>query len=196
MLLPTIIAGLIAYFDRALGANLLYRFERPQYAEIRRQFVTGPKVIVGQELEMSAVYGAEHLLRMLGECGRLRRRMGFRAYSCRSVDASNGFKLEHGSGERRSRARLRERAPGVRGLQRCSMYMSHPLLCLCAAGCSTRKTGYLSRSMSLRVSSIRAYRARSTRVWVGVAVMVDYFLAPVRRCRRTAAVLPWHLAGL
>ncbi|KAJ3480362.1 hypothetical protein NLI96_g8407 [Meripilus lineatus] len=64
-LLPTIIAGLQTYFDRALGANLLYRFERPQYAEMRRRYVTGPTVIVGQEKEMSSVYGAEHLLRML-----------------------------------------------------------------------------------------------------------------------------------
>ena len=66
VLLPTIIAGLQTYFDRALGANLLYRFERPQYADIRRQYITGPKVIVGQEKEMSSIYGAEHLLRMLG----------------------------------------------------------------------------------------------------------------------------------
>jgi mortality factor 4-like protein 1 len=61
-----VIAGLQTYFDRALGANLLYRFERPQFAEIRRQYVTGQTVIVGQEKDMSAVYGAEHLLRMLG----------------------------------------------------------------------------------------------------------------------------------
>lgn len=65
-LLPTIVAGLQTYFDRALGANLLYRFERTQYADIRKQYVTGPTVVVGQEKEMSAVYGAEHLLRMLG----------------------------------------------------------------------------------------------------------------------------------
>jgi mortality factor 4-like protein 1 len=45
---------------------LLYRFERPQYAEIRKKYVTGPNVVVGQEKEMSAIYGAEHLLRMLG----------------------------------------------------------------------------------------------------------------------------------
>ncbi|KZT01680.1 MRG-domain-containing protein [Laetiporus sulphureus 93-53] len=64
-LLPTLIAGLQTYFDRALGANLLYRFERPQYAEIRRKYVTGPTVKVGEEKEMSAIYGAEHLLRML-----------------------------------------------------------------------------------------------------------------------------------
>lgn len=66
LVVPTIISGLQVYFDRSLGANLLYRFERPQYAETRRQYVTGPKVIVGQEKEMSAVYGAEHLLRMIG----------------------------------------------------------------------------------------------------------------------------------
>ncbi|OBZ73170.1 Chromatin modification-related protein EAF3 [Grifola frondosa] len=65
ILLPTIVAGLQTYFDRALGANLLYRFERPQYAEIRKKYVTGPTVIVGQEKEMSSIYGAEHLLRML-----------------------------------------------------------------------------------------------------------------------------------
>ena len=66
VLLPTIVAGLQTYFDRALGANLLYRFERPQYAEIRKKYVTGPTVQVGQEKEMSAIYGAEHFLRMLG----------------------------------------------------------------------------------------------------------------------------------
>lgn len=65
-MLPTIVSGLKCYFDRSLGANLLYRFERQQYAEIRKQYITGPKVIVGQEKVMSAVYGAEHLLRMIG----------------------------------------------------------------------------------------------------------------------------------
>ncbi|KAF7795288.1 hypothetical protein EIP86_006442 [Pleurotus ostreatoroseus] len=64
-LLPTLLAGLTTYFDRALGANLLYRFERPQYADVRRRYVTGPAVVVGQEREMSKIYGAEHLLRML-----------------------------------------------------------------------------------------------------------------------------------
>ena len=66
LVLPTILSGLQCYFDRALGANLLYRFERPQYAEIRKQYWTGPKVVAGQEKEMSQIYGAEHLLRMLG----------------------------------------------------------------------------------------------------------------------------------
>ncbi|KAK2459842.1 hypothetical protein APHAL10511_008163 [Amanita phalloides] len=65
LVLPTIVSGLKCYFDRSLGANLLYRFERQQYADVRKKYITGPKVIVGQEKAMSAVYGAEHLLRMI-----------------------------------------------------------------------------------------------------------------------------------
>ena len=29
-----IVEGLVTYFDHALGARLLYRFERPQYGEL------------------------------------------------------------------------------------------------------------------------------------------------------------------
>ncbi|RDB22352.1 Chromatin modification-related protein EAF3 [Hypsizygus marmoreus] len=65
LLIPSIISGLVAYFDRSLGANLLYRFERPQFAEVRKKYKTGQQVIIGQEKEVSAVYGAEHLLRMI-----------------------------------------------------------------------------------------------------------------------------------
>ncbi|KAF8452049.1 MRG domain-containing protein [Boletus edulis BED1] len=65
LVLPTIISGLTVYFDRSLGANLLYPFERPQYVEIRKTYVTGPTVKVGQEKDMSSIYAAEHLLRML-----------------------------------------------------------------------------------------------------------------------------------
>jgi mortality factor 4-like protein 1 len=67
IVIQTVVDGFQAYFDRALGANLLYRFERPQYAEVRKNYWTGPKVVIGNEKEMSHVYGAEHLLRMLGE---------------------------------------------------------------------------------------------------------------------------------
>jgi len=63
--LPHIISGLQTYFDRALGANLLYRFERPQYAAIRKRYITGPNVKPGTEVDMSTVYGSEHFLRML-----------------------------------------------------------------------------------------------------------------------------------
>ena len=66
-LLPTIVSGLQLYFNRALGQNLLYRFERPQYAEQRKKYITGSHVVVGTEKEMSELYGAEHFLRMLGK---------------------------------------------------------------------------------------------------------------------------------
>ncbi|KAI0037041.1 MRG-domain-containing protein [Vararia minispora EC-137] len=65
VLLPTIISGLQLYFDRALGSSLLYRFERAKYAEIRKTYITAPTVTVGVEKEMSSIYGAEHLLRMI-----------------------------------------------------------------------------------------------------------------------------------
>ena len=98
MLLPTVISGLQVYFDRSLGANLLYRFERPQYAEIRKQFVTGPSVKVGTEKEMSAVYGAEHLLRMIGTYAHINDlhlvQTLIRPYS---EPTTAGFHLQHGS---------------------------------------------------------------------------------------------------
>ncbi|KAF4622537.1 hypothetical protein D9613_009180 [Agrocybe pediades] len=65
LVVQTVVDGLQSYFDKALGATLLYRFERPQYAKMRREYWTGPHVIAGQEKEMSYIYGAEHLLRML-----------------------------------------------------------------------------------------------------------------------------------
>jgi hypothetical protein len=64
--IQTVISGLQIYFDRALGTNLLYLFERAQYAQVRHDYWTGPKVIIGTEKEMCVIYGAEHLLRMLG----------------------------------------------------------------------------------------------------------------------------------
>lgn len=55
--LEEVIAGLKLYFNRALGSMLLYRFERQQYADIRKKC---PKK------DMSDIYGAEHLLRIFG----------------------------------------------------------------------------------------------------------------------------------
>ena len=57
-LLSEIIAGITLYFDKALGNNLLYRFERAQYVEQKRENPDKP---------MSEIYGAEHLLRLFGE---------------------------------------------------------------------------------------------------------------------------------
>ena len=67
IIIQSVIEEYQAYFDCALVATLLYRFERPQYAEVRKNYWTGQKVVVGKtEREMSYVYGAEHLLRLLG----------------------------------------------------------------------------------------------------------------------------------
>lgn len=48
--------GLQKYFDKTLGTILLYKFERQQYAEIRRKY--------GDDAKVSELYGAEHLLRL------------------------------------------------------------------------------------------------------------------------------------
>ncbi|EGU13267.1 Chromatin modification-related protein EAF3 [Rhodotorula toruloides ATCC 204091] len=50
-------AGIGLYFNKALGNNLLYRFERGQYQE---QY----KRLQGSNKGMSSVYGGEHLLRL------------------------------------------------------------------------------------------------------------------------------------
>ncbi|KAJ7119468.1 MRG-domain-containing protein [Mycena epipterygia] len=65
VLAPTVVSGILVYFDRSLANHLLYRFERPQYTAIRSKYITGQTVVIGQEKEMSEIYGAEHLLRML-----------------------------------------------------------------------------------------------------------------------------------
>ncbi|GAA5944577.1 hypothetical protein JCM10213_008073 [Rhodosporidiobolus nylandii] len=50
-------AGLGLYFNKALGNNLLYRFERGQYQEHYKK-------LQGTDKQMSSVYGGEHLLRL------------------------------------------------------------------------------------------------------------------------------------
>jgi mortality factor 4-like protein 1 len=51
------VLGLKAYFDKALGSLLLYRFERPQYRAVLEDYPM---------LDLSAIYGLEHLLRLIG----------------------------------------------------------------------------------------------------------------------------------
>lgn len=111
LVLPTIVSGLTCYFDRSLGANLLYRFERPQYASVRKQYITGSHVIVGQEKEMSQVYGAEHFLRMLGRSHSLS--TCDRTLTSISLPSSNDCLLDTGYGERVSHPRLCERTARV-----------------------------------------------------------------------------------
>jgi mortality factor 4-like protein 1 len=58
----------LPFFSSALGANLLYRFERAQYADIRRRFIENPDLPPEQWKSESQIYGAEHLMRLIGRC--------------------------------------------------------------------------------------------------------------------------------
>ncbi|XP_036616519.1 mortality factor 4-like protein 1 [Trichosurus vulpecula] len=70
------VAGIRAYFDVLLGTQLLYEFERPQYAEI---LAAHPGVPVSQ------LYGAPHLLRLFVRIGAALARSSFDERSLASL---------------------------------------------------------------------------------------------------------------
>ncbi|KAE8904817.1 hypothetical protein PF005_g10790 [Phytophthora fragariae] len=51
-----VMQGVQSYFDRALSSILLYRMERRQYQELRQK--------QSEEVPLSQIYGAEHLIRL------------------------------------------------------------------------------------------------------------------------------------
>lgn len=58
-------SGLKLYFEKSLGNNLLYRFERNQYGEMKKRYQVLPLgADEGQRKEMADIYGVEHLLRL------------------------------------------------------------------------------------------------------------------------------------
>ena len=63
-LLEEVVAGCKEYFEKCVGRILLYRFERQQYAEVRKLWEEGKGEWEGKNA--GDVYGAEHLCRLFG----------------------------------------------------------------------------------------------------------------------------------
>lgn len=53
-----VVAGLREYFNVMLGTQLLYKFERPQYADILQEH---------KDKQASDIYGFIHLIRLFGK---------------------------------------------------------------------------------------------------------------------------------
>ncbi|KAI1858891.1 uncharacterized protein JN550_012350 [Neoarthrinium moseri] len=62
-ILEETVSGLREYFDKCLGRILLYRFERPQYAQIREKWNDSTSELFGKTA--CDTYGAEHLMRLM-----------------------------------------------------------------------------------------------------------------------------------
>ncbi|KAI0809304.1 MRG-domain-containing protein [Xylaria sp. FL0064] len=62
-ILEETLSGLKEYFDKSLGRILLYKFERPQYAEIYKKCNSTDPEFQGKAA--SDIYGAEHLCRLI-----------------------------------------------------------------------------------------------------------------------------------
>ncbi|KAL7624163.1 Esa1p-associated factor [Parahypoxylon ruwenzoriense] len=64
-ILEETLSGLKEYFDKSLGRILLYRFERSQFADIHKKWMSDDPEFQGKTA--SDTYGAEHLMRLLAQ---------------------------------------------------------------------------------------------------------------------------------
>ncbi|KAI8625780.1 MRG-domain-containing protein [Xylariaceae sp. FL1651] len=62
-ILEETLSGLKEYFDKSLGRILLYKFERPQYAEVHKKWNSPDPEFHGKTA--SDIYGPEHLCRLI-----------------------------------------------------------------------------------------------------------------------------------
>ena len=69
-ILEEVTVGLREYFDLALGRILLYKQERRQYSEWRKRVLDkNDPIHKDGEKTIHDIYGAEHFLRLMSECG-------------------------------------------------------------------------------------------------------------------------------
>lgn len=73
--------GIRDYFDKALGTQLLYKFERPQYADLIQEKAHGKKEEL-DKLSMSQYYGFVHMLRLFVRFGSM---LSYTSWSERSI---------------------------------------------------------------------------------------------------------------
>jgi mortality factor 4-like protein 1 len=65
-ILEEVTKGLKEYFSLSVGRVLLYKQEKPQYAAIWKRINSSTDELSGKRIY--EIYGAEHLIRLLGEC--------------------------------------------------------------------------------------------------------------------------------